>query len=138
MKHVKNLFVGLILTVIGIVLFLQNLTFKDPSNNGLFGGLMNSLFGNTSPKAVSGALFVIVLLMVLLFSFLRNGYALAGLLFSIIVSVLVVVGSMDVAIAEMSGLEIGIISVLIMVGIGLIGNAIISLTVDGKKAYRNQ
>lgn len=137
MKNVKKLFVGLVFLVIGIFMFLQNLTFNDPSNQGMLGGLLNSFLGEASPKAISGALFVVVLLTVLLFAFMPNGYTLTGLMVSIIVTVLIVIGSLDVTIADMSGLEVGIVAGLIMVGVGLAGNAIISLTLDNKSKSLN-
>lgn len=133
MKQVKMFIIGIILTILGVMMFLQNLTFKDPSNTGMFGSLMGALFGDTSPKALTGALFVIIFVSLLIFAFSPSVFTMAGFLLTIVITVLIAIGSLDITIAEMSGLKVGIIGGLIMIGIGMTSGAVVKLTTDNTK-----
>lgn len=127
MKYVKNLFIGGFLGILGLVLFLQKLTFNDPSNTGIFGDLFGAIFGNTSPKAVSGLMVVIICIALLIFVFSPNFLTLSIFIISILMTVFVLVASLNIAIAEMSGLELGIILTLLITGIGLFGRSAVIL-----------
>jgi hypothetical protein len=135
MKYVKNLFIGAFLAILGIMMFLQKLTFTDPSNTGMFGDIFGQLFGQTSPKAVSGVMFVLIFIMLLLFAFSPNFLTLAGLIISILAMVFVVVSSLEISVATMSGLELGIILTLVIVGIGLAGRSAVMLVIPDNKKY---
>lgn len=132
MKYVKNLFIGVFLTLIGVGMFLQRLTFSDPSNTGLLGDVFGALFGNTSPKAVTGILFVIIFIFILLSAFSPNAITIGGLALSLIFSILVIVGSMSIQIATMSGLELTLIVAMTLIGIGLSARSVIMLVVPNK------
>lgn len=127
MKYLKNLFIGVFMAIIGLSMFFQKLTFSDPSNNGMLGDILGSLFGNTSAKAISGVLFVIIFIMLLAFVFAPNVWTCMGLVFSVLTAVFVIVGSMSIKIADMSGLELAIIVSMVVIGIGMFGRSIVKL-----------
>lgn len=135
MANVKKFFIGWFLFILGLVMFLSKLTFNDPSNTGLLGDLMGSLLGNTSQKEMSGILIVVIMVMLLIFFISPNILTFIGVLASILLTVFAVISSMNISIASMSGLEIGIISVLIIAGMGIGFRATISLlaTTDASK-----
>lgn len=127
MKNVKNMFIGIFLTIIGFAMLLQKLTFSDPSNKGMLGDIMGGLFGQTSPQAVSGVLFVVVFICLLLMVFATNIVTVSLFVMSLIATALIIVGSMDVSIATMSGLEVGITVGMVIVGIGLAGRSVVKM-----------
>lgn len=134
MKNVKNFFIGWLLAIIGLVLFLQKLTFSDPSNKGIFGDIFGAIFGNTTPQSVSGILLVVIAIALLIFFFNPNFITLSALILSILLMAFTIIASMSVNIATMSGLEIGIIVTLLIAGIGLGGRATVNLLYDGKSS----
>ena len=103
MKNVKNMFIGIFLTIIGFAMLLQKLTFSDPSNKGMLGDIMGGLFGQTSPQAVSGVLFVVVFICLLLMVFATNIVTVSLFVMSLIATALIIVGSMDVSITTKIG-----------------------------------
>ena len=119
MKHVKRLFLGTLVAVIGLVMFLQKLTFNDPSSTGLFGDLLGGLFGNTSPMAMSGIIIVVIAVAGIAFAMSPNSMTAGILLLTVLVSVLVIIGSMNISIAKMSGLEVFIMLVFMIGGVGV-------------------
>ena len=123
MKQVKSLFIGSFLAILGLVMFLQKLTFNDPSNKGLFGDIFGAIFGNSSPKAVSGVMIVVIMVMLLIFAFSPNILTLSGLILSVLITVFTIVASLDITIATMSGLELGVILVFLVGGIGVAGRS---------------
>lgn len=134
MKNVKNMFIGIFLAIIGFAMLLQKLTFSDPSNKGMLGDIMGGLFGQTSPQAVSGILFVVVFICLLLMVFATNIVTVSLFVMSVIATALIIVGSMDVNIATMSGLEVAITVGLVIVGIGLAGRSVVKMTCASNNA----
>ena len=132
MKNVKNFFIGWFLALVGLVLFLQKLTFSDPSNKGILGDIFGAVFGNSTPQSVSGVLFVVIAVALLVFVFYPNFITLATLIVSILLMAFTIVSSMNINIATMSGLEVGIIVTLLTVGIGLGSRATVCLLYEGK------
>lgn len=132
MKQVKQLFIGVLLAILGLVMFLQKLTFKDPSNTGIFGDLFGAIFGNSSPEAVSGVMVVVIFVAVLIFAFYPNFVTLTTMILSILIMIFTVVASLKISIATMSGLELGIILTFIVVGIGISGRASVQLVAPSK------
>jgi len=138
MKYVKNLFIGGFLAIMGLVMFLQKLTFNDPSNKGIFGDIFGAIFGNTSPKAVSGIMVVVILIMLLIFAFSPNFLTFGGLVLSILVMAFVIIASMNITVAQMSGLEVGVIMVMLVGGIGIAGrSALMLIGPNGKHSKSN-
>ena len=132
MKQVKQLFIGVLLAILGLVMFLQKLTFKDPSNTGIFGDLFGAIFGNSSPEAVSGVMVVVIFVAVLIFAFFPNFVTLTTMILSILIMIFTVVASLKISIATMSGLELGIILTFIVAGIGISGRASVQLVAPSK------
>lgn len=132
MKAVKNFFIGAFLTIVGLFLFFRNVTFSDPSNTGLLGGLMGMLFGEKGPKAATGILIVVICVAFLIFAFSPNGFTASLMCFSVILVILMLVASLQMKIADIGGAELLIIMAMFLGGIGLAGRSAIMLTFPDK------
>lgn len=119
MKQVKTLIVGGFLSILGFFLLLSKMTFKDPSNNGMFGDIFAAIFGGSSPKAVSGIMIVVILLALLIFAFSPNMLTLSLFIVSVLITTFTIIASLEISISEMNGTDVAIIGGLIVIGIAM-------------------
>jgi hypothetical protein len=130
---VRNFFIGLILLIIGSVLFLRNITVTSNTGGGMLGGLLTNLFGqNTAdPKQLTGILLVLIFVTLLILFIKTNIVTISAFILSILILVFSVISSMQIQMADMTGLEVAVIVGMMIIGLGMcIGNAI--STVDPK------
>lgn len=127
MKLLKSMLFGMALFVAGVGMFLQKLTFSDPSNQGLLGEFMANIFGNQQPKQMAGTLFVVIIVCALAFAIMQNLPTFLLLVASIIFLILAVINNMAVTVASMSGLEIGVICAMVVIGLGMFINSMFRL-----------
>lgn len=124
---VKNFFIGLILLIIGSVLFLRNITVTSNTGGGMLGGLLTNLFGqNTAdPKQLTGILLVLIFVTLLILFIKTNIVTISAFILSILILVFSVISSMQIQMADMTGLEVAVIVGMMIIGLGMcIGNAI--------------
>lgn len=123
MKTLKKLCVGGILFVMGVSMFLQKLTFSDPSNTGILQDIMGSILGLQSPKQICGTMFVAICVCALIFAIAQNFLTFLLFIGSILLIVFAVINNLSVAVASMSGLELGIMMAMVIIGLGMVLNS---------------
>jgi hypothetical protein len=124
---IRNFFIGLILLIIGGVLFLRNITVTSNTGGGILGGFLGKLLGqNTAdPKQLTGILLVLVFVTLLILFIKTNIITISAFILSILIMVFSIISSMQIQMADMTGLEVAVIVGMMIVGLGMcIGNAI--------------
>ena len=115
------------------LLFLRNITVTSNTGGGMLGGLLTNLFGqNTAdPKQLTGILLVLIFVTLLILFIKTNIVTISAFILSILILVFSVISSMQIQMADMTGLEVAVIVGMMIIGLGMcIGNAI--GTVDPK------
>lgn len=131
MKQLSNLFIGLIMLVVGGAMFLRNIT-VTANKNGIIGDLLTTLFGNngTTAKGVTGMMMVLVFVMLIVVFVKPHFLTISGLILSALLFVFSIIGGMEIKMADMNGLELAIVVGMMLAGLGI---TIRSLITPGEK-----
>lgn len=131
---VSNFFIGLLLAVIGTMMFLRNITLTS-NTGGMLSEIMGDLLGSTgrNPKELTGIMFVVIFVMLLIMCIKTNIITVSAFILSVFVAVFSIIAGMKIQMAEMSGLDMSVMVGMMIIGLGLVIGSVRSVCCDSEK-----